>query len=90
MDRIKWRKVSGGTKVLARDLFGNVTRSITSPSVYEGIGPVTGYVYRITKTRMGWEQQHPNTLGRSYSSTLGLAKNNANASEADAAEGVAA
>jgi hypothetical protein len=90
MDRIEWRKISGGTKVLARDPFGNVTRSITSPSVYEGIGPVTGCVYRITKTGMGWEQKRPSHLGRSYSSTLALAKNNADASEARAAKEVAA
>lgn len=84
MSSMKWRKVSGGTEVLARDLFGNPSRTIIHPSVYEAVG-ASGTVYRIRKGSMGWLNDWGNRVGSQWSSTLQGAKNNAEAWESMAA-----
>jgi hypothetical protein len=53
MSTLHWKKISGGTEVLAIDWLGKPVRSITHPSVYQATGR-SGTVYRIKKEGMGW------------------------------------
>jgi hypothetical protein len=72
---IQWKR-EGGRRVLARDIFGNPTRSIESPMTYKGTGE-SGNLYTITKTPLGWRNGWGDGPGVQYTSTLRGAKSNA-------------
>lgn len=82
MSALQWKKISGGTEVLARDWFGKPTRTITHPSIYEATGE-SGTVYRIKKEPLGWLNDWGQRNGNQWSSTLRGAKSNADGWEAD-------